>query len=85
TKLAIDGKTSRRTTSKTAVAPLHLVSAFAADVGVVLGQTATAEKSNEITAIPELLTTLDIRGCIVTIDAMGTQTAIARQIREQDG
>jgi len=80
--IAIDGKTSRRTTSKAAAAPLHLVSAFAAEVGVVLGQTATAEKSNEITAIPELLRTLDVSGCIVTIDAMGTQTAIAREIRE---
>lgn len=83
--IAIDGKTSRRTTSKAAAAPLHMVSAFAAEVGIVLGQTATAEKSNEITAIPELLATLDIADCIVTIDAMGTQTAIARQIRDQGG
>ena len=83
--IAIDGKTSRRTTSKAAAAPLHMVSAFAAEVGIVLGQTATAEKSNEITAIPELLRTLDIKGCIVTIDAMGTQTAIAHQIREGQG
>lgn len=83
--IAIDGKTSRRTTSKTAATPLHLVSAFAAEVGVVLGQTATAAKSNEITAIPALLRTLDIAGCIVTIDAMGTQTAIAREIRERGG
>jgi len=81
--IAIDGKSSRRTTSKAAAAPLHLVSAFAAKVGVVLGQTATAEKSNEITAIPELLKVLDIDGCIVTIDAMGTQTKIARAIRER--
>lgn len=81
--VAIDGKSSRRTTSKTAAAPLHMVSAFAANVGVVLGQTATAEKSNEITAIPELLKVLDIDGCIVTIDAMGTQTKIARAIRER--
>jgi predicted transposase YbfD/YdcC len=81
--VAIDGKSSRRTTSKAAAAPLHLVSAFAANVGVVLGQTATAEKSNEITAIPELLKVLDINGCIVTIDAMGTQTKIARTIRER--
>jgi|CZCA01.1.fsa_nt_gi predicted transposase YbfD/YdcC len=81
--VAIDGKSSRRTTTKAAAAPLHLVSAFAANVGVVLGQTATAEKSNEITAIPELLKVLDIEGCIVTIDAMGTQTKIARTIREQ--
>lgn len=81
--VAIDGKSCRRTTSKATAAPLHLVSAFAANVGVVLGQTATAEKSNEITAIPELLKVLDINGCIVTIDAMGTQTKIARTIREQ--
>lgn len=83
--IAIDGKTSRRTTSKTAATPLHLVSAFAAEVGVVLGQTAMAAKSNEITAIPALLRTLDIAGCIVTIDAMGTQTPIAREIRERGG
>ncbi|WP_083953460.1 ISAs1 family transposase [Thauera butanivorans] len=81
--IAIDGKSSRRTTSKAAAAPLHLVSAFAAEVGVVLGQVATGEKSNEITAIPELLGVLDIKDCIVTIDAMGTQTAIARTIRER--
>ena len=81
--VAIDGKSSRRTTSKAAAAPLHLVSAFAANVGVVLGQTATAEKSNEITAIPELLKVLDIDGYTVTIDAMGTQTKIARAIRER--
>jgi predicted transposase YbfD/YdcC len=83
--IAIDGKTSRRTTSKALAAPLHLVSAFAAEVGLVLGQTATAEKSNEITAIPALLRTLDVQNCIVTIDAIGTQTAIAWQIREQGG
>ena len=82
--IAIDGKSSRRTTSKAAAAPLHMVSAFAANVGVVLGQTATAQKSNEITAIPELLKVLDIAGCIVTIDAMGTQTKIARTIRERE-
>ena len=81
--IAIDGKTSRRTTSKNAAAPLHLVSAFAAEVGVVLGQTATDAKSNEITAIPELLGVLDIKDCIVTIDAMGTQRAIAKMIRER--
>lgn len=81
--IAIDGKTSRRTTSKKAAAPLHLVSAFAADVGVVLGQTATDAKSHEITAIPELLGVLDLKDCIVTIDAMGTQMAIAKMIRER--
>jgi predicted transposase YbfD/YdcC len=81
--IAIDGKTSRRTTSKAAAAPLHMVSAFAAEVGLVLGQVATDQKSNEITAIPRLLRTLDVAGCIVTIDAMGTQTAIASEIRER--
>lgn len=82
--VAIDGKSSRRSTSKAAATPLHLVSAFAADIGVVLGQTATDTKSNEITAIPQLLRTLDLKGCIVTIDAMGTQTVIAQTIRERE-
>lgn len=81
--VAIDGKSSRRTTSKEAASPLHLVSAFAANIGVVLGQTATDEKSNEITAIPALLHTLALDNCIVTIDAMGTQTEIAQTIRER--
>lgn len=81
--VAIDGKTSRRSTTKAAASPLHLVSAFAADIGVVLGQTATAEKSNEITAIPQLLATLALEGCVVTIDAMGAQASIARTIRER--
>src|SRR5690606_4062502 len=79
TVVALDGKTSRRLggKSKTDASPLHLVSAFAAGMSVVLGQTATAEKSNEITAIPELLAKLAIEGCVVTVDAMGTQTKIA--------
>lgn len=78
--VAIDGKTSRRSGKVDATA-LHLVSAFAAGAGLVLGQTATAAKSNEITAIPLLLQTLALEGCIVTIDAMGTQTQIAQTIR----
>jgi len=72
--VAIDGKTSRRS-GKVDATPLHLVSAFAAGAGLVLGQRATAEKSNEKTAIPELLATLALEGCIVTIDAMGTQAS----------
>ena len=80
--VAIDGKTSRRSGGIDATA-LHLVSAFAAGAGLVLGQRATAEKSNEITAIPELLSTLALTGCTVTIDAMGTQTAIAEAIQER--
>lgn len=78
--VAIDGKTCRRS-GKVEATALHLVSAFAAGAGLVLGQRATAEKSNEITAIPELLSTLALGGCTVTIDAMGTQTEIAEQIR----
>ena len=78
--VAIDGKTSRRS-GKVDATPLHLVSAFAAGVGLVLGQRATAQKSNEKTAIPELLATLALEGCIVTIDAMGTQANIAQAIR----
>lgn len=80
--VAIDGKTSRRSGGVDATA-LHLVSAFAAGAGLVLGQRATAEKSNEITAIPELLSTLALTGCTVTIDAMGTQTAIAEAIQQR--
>jgi predicted transposase YbfD/YdcC len=80
--VAIDGKTSRRS-GKVDATPLHLVSAFAAGAGVVLGQRATAEKSNEKTAIPELLATLALEGCIVTIDAMGTQPNIAQAIRDR--
>jgi predicted transposase YbfD/YdcC len=78
--VAIDGKTSRRS-GKAGATPLHLVSAFAAQAGVVLGQRATAAKSNEKTAIPELLATLALEGCIVTIDAMGTQPNIAQAVR----
>lgn len=80
--VGIDGKTSRRS-GKVGRTPLHLVSAFAAGAGLVLGQQATAEKSNEKTAIPELLATLALEGCIVTIDAMGTQPNIAQAIRDR--
>ena len=80
--VAIDGKTSRRS-GRVGSTPLHLVSAFAAQAGLVLGQRATAEKSNEKTAIPELLATLALEGCIVTIDAMGTQPNIAQAIRNR--
>lgn len=80
--VAIDGKTSRRS-GKVDGTPLHLVSAFAAGAGLVLGQIATAEKSNEKAAIPLLLQTLALEGCVVTIDAMGTQATIAEAIRER--
>ena len=62
---------------------MHLVSAWATEAGLSLGQVACAEKSNEITAIPELLDILLVKGAIVTIDAMGMQKAIVEKIREQ--
>jgi len=65
--------------------PLHLVSAWAARQRIVLGQQATEEKSNEITAIPLLLKHLDLKGALVTMDAMGTQTDTARAIRDGGG
>jgi predicted transposase YbfD/YdcC len=80
--VAIDGKTLRRSHDRAAGrGPLHLVSAWAAANQAVFGQVAVADKSNEITAIPALLQVLAIRGCIVTIDAMGCQKEIARTIR----
>lgn len=84
--VAIDGKTSRRSHNRRKGRnPLHLVSAWAARQRIVLGQQATADKSNEITAIPLLLKHLDLKGALVTIDAMGTQTEIARTIRDRGG
>lgn len=82
--IAIDGKTLRRSgESTTGKEALHLVSAWATQHGVVLGQVATADHSNEITAIPVLLQLLEVRGATVTIDAMGCQREIAQQVRAQ--
>ncbi len=79
--LAVDGKTLRRSHDrKKGLGALHAVSVWASEFGLSLGQVACAEKSNEITAIPELLRLVDIQGTIITIDAMGTQKAIAAQI-----
>lgn len=79
--LAIDGKTLRRSHDwSQGLGPLHSVSLWASEYGLSLGQVATDQKSNEITAIPELLKLVDVRGAIITIDAMGTQTAIAADI-----
>jgi predicted transposase YbfD/YdcC len=79
--IAIDGKTSRRSyTKKGAGDAIHIVSAFAAQQRLVLGQTKVDEKSNEIVAIPKLLAMLSLKGAIVTIDAMGCQKEIAMQI-----
>ena len=78
---AVDGKTARRSHDRRkGLGALHSVSVWASDFGLSLGQVACAEKSNEITAIPELLRLVDIKGAIITIDAMGTQKAIAEQI-----
>jgi predicted transposase YbfD/YdcC len=79
--LAVDGKTVRRSHDNSkGLGALHSVSVWASEFGLSLGQVACAEKSNEITAIPELLRLVDIKGSIITIDAMGTQKAIAQQI-----
>ena len=82
--VAIDGKTLRRSFDRASSrSAIHMVSAWATKSHLVLGQVKTEEKSNEITAIPKLLTMLDVQGCIVTIDAMGCQKEIAAQIVEQ--
>jgi predicted transposase YbfD/YdcC len=79
--LAVDGKTARRSHDRRkGLGALHSVSVWASEFGLSLGQVACAEKSNEITAIPELLRLVDIKGAIITIDAMGTQKAIAAEI-----
>lgn len=77
--VALDGKTIRRSHKKGGSAA-HIVSAWASENGLVLGQVKGDDKSNEITAIPELLRVLELVGCIVTIDAMGTQKEIASEI-----
>jgi predicted transposase YbfD/YdcC len=84
--LAADGKTARRSHDrKNGLGALHSVSVWASEFGLSLGQVACAEKSNEITAIPEVLRLVDIRGAIITIDAMGAQKAIAAQIIDGEG
>jgi predicted transposase YbfD/YdcC len=80
--ISIDGKTIRGSRGKGAKSAIHMVSAWAGTNKMVLGQVKTAEKSNEITAIPKLLKVLELKGCIVTIDAMGCQTTITQQIKE---
>lgn len=82
--IAIDGKTLRRSGGGL-LGPLHVVSAWATANHLALGEVAVAEKSNEITAIPRLLEMLDVKGALVTIDAMGCQKEIARKIRERGG
>jgi predicted transposase YbfD/YdcC len=81
--VAIDGKALRRAIAA-GQSPKVVVSAWAAGNGLVLGQRRVEDKSNEITAVPELLRTLELAGCIVTLDAMGCQRRIAREIKEAD-
>ena len=83
--VAVDGKTLRGSYDHgDDKAAIHMVSAWASASGLVLGQLKTEAKSNEITAIPALLEALELSGCIVTIDAMGCQKAIAQTIRAQE-
>lgn len=83
--ISIDGKTLKHSDSKgIGKKAIHLVNAWANEQRLVLAQTKVNEKSNEITAIPELIEVLELSGCIVTIDAMGTQTQIARLINEKE-
>jgi predicted transposase YbfD/YdcC len=81
--VAIDGKALRRAKNR-GEAMKYIVNAWAKTNGLVLGQVKVADKSNEITAVPELLRALDLAGCIVTIDAMGCQKKIAKEIKEAD-
>lgn len=84
--IAIDGKTLRGSIERASGrSPLHIVSAFATSTNLVLGQERVSGKSNEITAIPKLLSMLELKGCIVTIDAMGCQKKIAKQIVDSGG
>lgn len=82
--VAIDGKTNRGT-SREGVKALHMVSAWSSSLQLLLGQVKTDEKSNEVTAIPELLGLLDLKGKVITIDAMGCQASIAEQIVNEGG
>jgi len=83
-QIAIDGKTVRGSTDGEQKA-VHLVSAFSTELGIAFGQERVGDKSNEITAIPELLEALYIKGCLISIDAMGCQKEIAEQIVAKDG
>lgn len=83
--IAIDGKAVRAAPGNTFSGCLHLVSAWAAENRLILGQRAVADGSHEIAAIPDLLKVLELRGALVTLDAAGCQKGIARQVREQGG
>ena len=84
--MAIDGKAMKGSHNRAkGPGPMHMVSAWLSEFGLTLAQVATDVKSNEITAIPELLKLIDLNGSIITIDAMGTQVAIAEQVVEGKG
>lgn len=84
--IALDGKTVRHSfDGATGQSALHLVSAWASENGITLGQLKVDGKSNEITALPELLKRLDVQGCVVTLDAMGCQKDLAGQVKKQGG
>ena len=83
--IAIDGKSARRAKQNTATGCLHIVSAWATENRLTLGQVAVADGSNEVAAIPELLKVLDLSGALVTIDAAGCQVANVQEIRRQGG
>lgn len=85
-QIAVDGQTNRGSRDRAKnQSPVHMVSALMCGEGLVLGQIKTDEKSNEITAIPQLLGLLDLRGALVSIDAMGCQVAIGKLIRSREG
>jgi predicted transposase YbfD/YdcC len=85
-QIAVDGQTNRGSRERAKNrSPVHMVSALTCGEGLVLGQIKTDDKSNEITAIPELLGLLDLRGALVSMDAMGCQVAIAKLIRAKEG
>ena len=84
--MAVDGKTLRGSSdTNKGIGPLHLVSAWASEKGLTLAQVPTDQKSNETTAIPELLKLIDLGKSIITMDAMGTQKKIAQQIVDGNG
>lgn len=85
-QICVDGKTLRGSVNKSkAMKPLHMVNAWSKNISLNLGQVCVDKKSNEITAIPKLLDLLDIKGCLVSIDAMGCQREIAEQIVAKGG
>ncbi len=83
--IAIDGKCCRGSRKGKGQSPLNIVNAFCHERGIVLGAIDTPDKSNEITVLPELLRLLDIKGCVVTLDAMGCQKKVVAQIIDQKG